>query len=190
MPVFAAAAAAFLWLAGKLSVLYLGSEPPKQSISFAESKQLDYAAMEAERKTLLSQIKAAGGTSWDPAAAPPAAAGKGAAAAAAAKDLVLRAQVPSRLDAADRIVREDGVGASGFDGCDGVAGFGTAGGAAAAAAAAGGVKQVTVTLLLSNTTKSALKVGTCVRCYDVLAVLPNSLPLLGMSLASSSLHQA
>uniref|UniRef100_A0A383VDZ0 PTHB1 N-terminal domain-containing protein n=1 Tax=Tetradesmus obliquus TaxID=3088 RepID=A0A383VDZ0_TETOB len=135
---------------GKLSVLYLGSEPPKQSVSFAESKQLDYAAMEAERKALLTQIKAAGGAGWDPAAtAPAAAAGKGA--AAAAKDLVLRAQVPSRLDDADRIVREGGEGPPGSN-ADGVAGFGAAGGAAAA-----GVKQLTVTLLLSNTTKSSMK---------------------------------
>jgi hypothetical protein len=130
--------------------------------------------MEAERKALLMQIKAAGGTGWDPAAAPPAAAGKGAAAAAAAKDLVLRAQVPSRLDSADRIVREDGVGMSGFDGGDGVAGFGAAGGAAAAAAA-GGVKQVTVTLLLSNTTKAALKVCTRVRCHVCFLVVASCL---------------
>ncbi|WIA34315.1 hypothetical protein OEZ86_012654 [Tetradesmus obliquus] len=144
---------------GKLSVLYLGSEPPKQSVSFAESKQLDYAAMEAERKALLTQIKAAGGAGWDPAAAAPAAAaGKGA--AAAAKELVLRAQVPSRLDDADRIVREGGEGPPGSN-ADGVAGFGAAGGAAAA-----GVKQLTVTLLLSNTTKSSMKVVACYRSAD------------------------
>ncbi|WIA14131.1 hypothetical protein OEZ85_002674 [Tetradesmus obliquus] len=144
---------------GKLAVLYLGSEPPKQSVSFAESKQLDYAAMEAERKALLTQIKAAGGAGWDPAAAAPAAAaGKGA--AAAAKDLVLRAQVPSRLDDADRIVREGGEGPPGSN-ADGVAGFGAAGGAAAA-----GVKQLTVTLLLSNTTKSSMKVVACYRSAD------------------------
>jgi hypothetical protein len=148
----------YCWcLAGKLSVLYLGSEPPKQSISFSESKQLDYAAMEAERKALLAQIKIAGGAGWDPAAAT--AASKGAAAgAAAAKDLVLRAQVPSRLDSADRIVREDGMGLD----ADGVAGFG-----ATVVAAAAGVKQLTVTLLLSNTTKSSMKASWCSWWYLV-----------------------
>jgi hypothetical protein len=109
--------------------------------------------METERKALLAQIKAAGGAGWDPAAATPAAAGKGLAGEAAAKDLVLRAQVPSRLDPADRIVREDGVGLSGLNGEGAAAGFGAASGVAAA-----GVKQLTVTLLLSNTTKSSLKV--------------------------------
>jgi len=45
--------------AGKLSVMYLGSQPPKQSMSFANSRQVDYAAMEQERRALLA-MQAAG----------------------------------------------------------------------------------------------------------------------------------
>ena len=122
-------------------MLYLGSEPPKQSISFAESRQLDYAAMEQESKQLMARIKAATAAGLDVAA--------GAAAAAAAKQatsgLIIKAQVPSRLDAADRVLGEGGMLRSGGSG---------------SSSSSSSVRQVTVTLLLSNNTKGILQAST------------------------------
>ncbi|KAF8061317.1 bbs9 [Scenedesmus sp. PABB004] len=45
--------------AGRLAVLYLGTEPPRHAPAFAEARPLDYAAMEAERRALLAKIRAA-----------------------------------------------------------------------------------------------------------------------------------
>lgn len=131
--------------AGRLTVLYLGSEPPKQSISFAESRQLDYASMEQETRALMAKIKAAGAAGLDVAAG--AAAAAATAAAGSASGLVIRAQVPGRLDAADKALGDGGVG-SGFSG--------NSGGSSA-------VRQLTVTLLLSNATKHSLQ-ASCVHC--------------------------
>jgi hypothetical protein len=126
---------------GKLSVLYLGSEPPKQSISFANSRQVDYSAMEQERRALLATIQAAGAPDIE--AAVRAAARGLNSSAGPPSDLVLKAQVPSRLDAGDQVLGEGGI-ANGF-------------GAQASNAAA--FKQLTITLLLHNTSAAALQVG-------------------------------
>eukprot|EP00775_Hariotina_reticulata_P008314 gene8314-8499_t len=125
---------------GKLSVLYLGSEPPKQSISFANSRQLDYTAMEQERRSLLAKIQAAGAGGMDAAMAAKAAGGPSSS-TGPASDLVLKAQVPSRMDAPEQVLGEGGP-ANGF-------------GAQASNAAA--VKQLTITLLLHNTSAAALQ---------------------------------
>lgn len=59
---------------GRLSAFYLGTDPPSHAVApAAESKALDYAAMDAEHRELLGKIKSA--------------AGGGAAAAAAAVSL-------------------------------------------------------------------------------------------------------
>lgn len=131
--------------AGNLSVLYLGTEPPKQALAFSESRPVDYAAMEQERVALLAQLKAAGGTAGlEAAAAAKAEAKEGSSQAA----LVLKAQVPTWLDSAD----SNSISGS----------FGSGLGAGA-----GGQqqRQLTVTLLLSNTTAAALQVSEdC--CFD------------------------
>lgn len=145
-----------LGCAGKLAVLYLGSEPPRQSIAFSESRQLDYAAMEAERRALLAQIKAAGAADWDPAAAAAVRPAAGTGTTRPPQDLVLRAQVPSRLDPTEHNILDSNLG--GFEG-GGRVGFG--GGAATGGS---GVRQLTVSLMLSNTTKAALEVRWCRWC--------------------------
>lgn len=141
--------------AGNLSVLYLGTEPPKQALAFSESRPVDYAAMEQERVALLSKLKAAGGTAGLEAAAAAKAEAKAGSSQAA---LVLKAKVPSRLDSAD----SSGIG-GGF-------GAGLGGGVG------GQQGQLTVTLLLSNMTTAALLVSkiclklakpTCVFVYLV-----------------------
>lgn len=75
-------------------MLYLGSEPPRAALSFTQTRALDYEAMERERRMLLMRIREAGadGTPLPSAAAT-------AAATAAGGALLLRARVPSRLDA-------------------------------------------------------------------------------------------
>jgi flagellar hook-length control protein FliK len=126
--------------------MFLGTEPPKQSIAFTESRPLDYAAMEQERVALLAQLKAAGGAAGlDAAAAAKAEAHAGSSQA----PLLLRAKVPNRLDSAE------------------LGGFGAGMGGSGMQQGSQQQRQLTVTLLLSNTTKSALQVSlSCVagRC--------------------------
>lgn len=45
---------------GALSVVYLGTEPPIHAISYGDAKEVDYAAMDAEHKQLMTKIKQAG----------------------------------------------------------------------------------------------------------------------------------
>lgn len=153
------------FLTGRLSVLYLGTEPPKQSIAFAESQALDYAVMEEERRALLAQLQEAGGAAGlDAAAAAKAEATSGSSQA----PLVLKARVPSRLDA------PGGDDAAGMGRISGAFGAGLGGGI-------GGVgsrwqqqaRQLTLALLLSNTTKATLKVS----CGKALLWLPTSVGL-------------
>lgn len=124
--------------AGTLSVLFLGTEPPKQSIAFTESRPLDYAAMEQERVALLAKLKAAGGAAGLDAAA---AAKAEAQAGSSQAPLLLKAKVPNRLDSAE------------------MGGFGAGLGGGGVQQGGQQQRQLTVTLLLSNTTKSALQVS-------------------------------
>eukprot|EP00877_Chromochloris_zofingiensis_P007511 jgi/Chrzof1/3012/Cz12g08060.t1 len=83
---------------GALSVVYLGTEPPIHAISYGDAKEVDYAAMDAEHKQLMTKIKQAGS-----APAPTDTADK----------LIIKAQVPSRLDTGSGGIDdlEDGAGA-------------------------------------------------------------------------------
>lgn len=136
--------------AGSLSALFLGTEPPKQSLAFTESRQLDYVALEQERVALLAKLKAAGGAAGLDAAA----AAKADAQASSQAPLQLKAKVPHRLDSAD------------------VGGFGAGLGGAGGGVQQGGQqqRQLTVTLLLSNTTKAALQVSPWLCCCGLCAV--------------------
>lgn len=129
--------------AGSLSILYLGTEPPKQTVAYSEAKLLDYTAMEQERLALLSKLKAAGG-----------AAGLDAAAAAKAEakagsnqaPLLLKAKVPNRLDSTD----SSSSSISGGFGAGLGGGIGQPGGQQQQ-------QQLTAVLTLSNTTTAALQ---------------------------------
>jgi hypothetical protein len=125
--------------AGNLSVLYLGTEPPKQTIAFSEARPMDYAAMEQERLALLSKLKGAGGAAGLDAAAAAKAEAK---AGSSQAPLLLKAKVPGRLDSADT------GSISGAFGSGLGSGFGQQ----------GQQQQLTVTLTLSNTTTGALQV--------------------------------
>jgi len=47
---------------GRLSICYLGTDPPSIVVApSSEAKPLDYAAMDEEHRRLMGQIKAAGG---------------------------------------------------------------------------------------------------------------------------------
>ncbi|KIZ05707.1 putative Protein PTHB1 [Monoraphidium neglectum] len=120
--------------AGRLAALYLGTDPPSAAVAAAgDARPLDYAGMDAEHRSLLAAIRAAGGAGGAALAEGAAAA---AAAAAAAGRVMIKAQVPSRLDDLD-------AGSSGFAGLGGGAG--------------GGARQVTVRLLLSHSGAGPLK---------------------------------
>lgn len=120
--------------------MYLGTEPPKQTVVYSEAKPLDYKAMEQERLALLSKLKAAGG-----------AAGLDAAAAAKAEakagsneaPLLLKAKVPSRLDSTDSSISISGGFGAGLGG-----GIGQPGGRQ---------QQLSVVLQLANSTTAALQ---------------------------------
>jgi Bardet-Biedl syndrome 9 protein len=80
---------------GRLSVVYLGTDPPQHTVAYADSKEVDYAALEAERRELMGVIKQHQAASVN---------GEAAAVVAAAKaveqpeQLLLKAQIPARLD--------------------------------------------------------------------------------------------
>lgn len=120
-------------------MLYLGTEPPKQTIAFSEARPMDYAAMEQERLALLSKLKAAGGAAGLDAAAAAKAEAKGSSSLA---PLVLKVKVPNRLDSADT------GSISGAFGSGLGSGFGQQ----------GQQQQLTVALTLSNNTTGALQV--------------------------------
>lgn len=101
---------------------------------------MDYAAMEEERVMLLSKLKAAGGSAGLDAAAAAKAEAK---AGGSQHPLVLRAKVPTQLDSAAM---------SSISGSFG-AGLGSSLGAD------GRPAQLTVPLVLCNTTKSSLQVS-------------------------------
>lgn len=143
-------------LAGNLSVLYLGTEPPKQTIAFSESRQLDYAAMEEERVALLAKLRAAGGSAGLDAAAAAKAEAKAAGGSSSSQaPLVLKAKVPSRLDSsAEAASSSMSISGSFGAGLGGGIGGGQQGGSSSS-------QQLTVTLLLTNTTKAPLQVRGC-----------------------------
>lgn len=124
--------------------MYLGTEPPKQTVTYSAAKALDYTAMEQERLALLSKLKAAGG-----------AAGLDAAAAAKAEakagsnqaPLLLKAKVPSRLDSTDSSISISGGFGAGLGG-----GIGQLGGQHQQQQ-----QQLSVVLTLANTTTAALQ---------------------------------
>jgi len=101
---------------------------------------MDYAAMEEERVMLLSKLKAAGGSAGLDAAAAAKAEAK---AGGSQHPLVLRAKVPTQLDSAvmSSISGSFGAGLGGSLGIE------------------GRPAQLTVPLVLSNTTKSSLQVS-------------------------------
>ena len=94
---------------GRLSVVYLGTDPPQHTVAYADSKEVDYAALDAERRELMGVMKQHQGASGHDAAA--------AVAAAKAMDqpeqLLLKAQVPARLDALGSMGALGGRGMSG-----------------------------------------------------------------------------
>lgn len=124
-------------------MLYLGTEPPQQTVAFADARPLDYAAMEQERLALLAKLQAAGGAAGLDAAA----AAKAEAKAGGGQDtlMLLKASVPSRLDAA-------GMGSISGSFGDGV------GGSMGAGWQQGRQQRLTVSLHLTNTSKSPLQV--------------------------------
>jgi hypothetical protein len=131
---------------------------------------MDYAAMEDERKALLLQLQQAGAAAGLDAAIAAKAAAK-AAAARSAGPLLLKAKVPSRCDTAAAV---------GTGSITGAFGAGLAGGLARSGSSSTSCpqQQLTLTLVLTNTGKAALKVraGCTIVCWAAQAACTHTAP--------------